>query len=293
MTPSKPVNALARGIAILRYLNAQNEPAGVVQIARDLKINPSTCFNLLRTLAHERLAVFNSSTKRYTPGLGVLELASGVLKRGGYAGLIHPKLEAIAGAYAVTVMLWQLVSPSRVLLIDLAEAPVPVRVHMTVGQRLPSLIGAFGRCFAAFSGLTKDKIRSMFKELRWQDPPTFDQYWADVEKTRRLGYAVDIRHYNKNFTTVATPILSPEGHAEMAISVIVFANDFDANRLRQLAEDMRTVSHDVSRALGSRAHAVMTPANEPRARRTASAARSKAARGSRIGVDSVEKGRRP
>lgn len=274
--PSKPVNALARGIAILRYLNAQSEPTGVVQIARDLKINPSTCFNLLRTLAHERLAVFDPATKKYAPGLGVLELASGVLKQGGYAGLIHPKLESIAGEYAVTVMLWQLISPSRVLLIDLAEAPVPVRVRMTVGQRLPSLIGALGRCFAAYSGLTKDRIRAMFKELRWQDPPTFDEYWADVEETRRLGYAVDIRRYNKNFITVATPIFGRDGRAELAISVIAFANDFDAKRLRQLAEDMRAATDEVSRALGNTPSAVDEPASGRPLRRTAAGGRVRA-----------------
>lgn len=276
--PSKPVGALIRGIAILRYLNAQEESTGVVQIARDLKINPSTCFNLLRTLAHERLVIFNPTTKKYGPGLGVLELSSGILKRGGYARLIHPKLKALASEYAVTVMLWQLISPSRVLLIDLAEAPVPIRVHMAVGQRLPSMIGALGRCFAAYSGLPKDRIRSMFKELRWQDPPSFEEYWADVEETRHCGYAVDIRRYNKNFTTVATPILGPDGRAEMAISVIAFANDFDARRLRQLAEDLRAASDEVSHALGSGA-----PAREPQAsvrqvRRAPLAARAKPSR---------------
>jgi DNA-binding IclR family transcriptional regulator len=278
LNPSKPVNALARGIAILRYLNAQGEPTGVIQIARDLKINPSTCFNLLRTLANERLAVFDPSTKKYASGLGILELASGVLKQGGYARLIHPKLKTIADEYAVTVMLWQLVSPSRVLLIDLAEAPVPVRLHMTVGQRLPSLIGALGRCFAAFGGLAKDRIHAMFKELRWQDPPTFNEYWADVEETRRLGYAVDSRRFNKNFTTVATPIVGRDGRAAMAISVIIFANDFDAKRLRQLAESMRTVTDEASRALGSATAVIEGPANGSAPRRTASGGRAKALR---------------
>jgi len=271
--PNKPVNALTRGIAILRYLNAQTAPTGVVQIARDLRINPSTCFNLLRTLAHERLAVFNPATKKYASGLGMLELANGVLKQGGYARLVHPMLERIASEYTVTVMLWQLVSPHRVLLIDLAEAPVPVRVHMTVGQRLPSLIGALGRCFAAYGGEPKERIRSMFKELRWENPPSFDEYWTDVEETRRLGYAVDIRRYNKNFTTVATPIIGPEGRAEMAVSVIAFANDFDSKRLRQLAEDMRAATDEVSRALGHPERGSEAPAKERPARRAVAVAR--------------------
>ncbi len=246
----KPVNALARGIAILRYLQARDEPVGVIQIARDLTINASTCFNLLRTLTHERLVVFDPATKKYATGLGLLELARGVLNQGGYVQLAHPRLEQLASAHAVTAILWQLVSPSRALLIDLAEAPAPVRVHMTVGQRLPSMIGALGRCFAAHLGLSKEQIRAMFNELRWEDPPTFKQYWAEVEETRRTGFAYDIGGYNKNFTTVAAPILGADGRASMAISAVTFSNHLAKPAMLRLAADMRELAGELSRALG-------------------------------------------
>lgn len=249
--PTRPVNALARGIAILRYLGSEAEPVGVVQIARDLKINTSTCFNLLRTLAHERLAVFDPATKKYSLGLGVLELAHGALKKGGHIRLLHPRLESIADEHKVTVMLWQLVSPSRAMVVDLAEAPTALRVHFTIGQRLPSLIGALGRCFAAHLGLPKAQIKAMFKELRWQDPPTFEQYWADVEETRHNGFAVDIGRYNRNFTTVAAPVLASDGRADMAVSAITFSRDIDRSRLARLAADLKGVTREASRALGS------------------------------------------
>lgn len=248
--PSTPVSALSRGIAILRYLNEQQEPAGVIQIARDLKINQSTCFNLLRTLVHERLAVFDPLTKKYTPGLGVLELASGVLERGSFVRLFHPRLVQVAQAYSATIILWRLVSPTRVLLVDLAEAPVPLRVHMRVGQRLPSLIGALGRCFAAHMGLTKARIKAMFGELRWQDPPRFEDYWADVEAVRRNGFAVDVGNFNRNFTTVAAPVCGPDGLAVMAISAIAFSNDLDPARVAALAEDLRRLAREAERAAG-------------------------------------------
>jgi DNA-binding IclR family transcriptional regulator len=273
--PSKPVNALARGIAILRYLEAREEPVGVVHIARDLGINTSTCFNLLRTLVHERLVVFDSANKKYAPGLGLLELAHGVLKHGGHVRLVHPRLEYIADRYSVTVMLWQLVSPSRALLVDLAESPTPIRVHMSVGQRLPSLIGALGRCFAAHLGLPKARLREMFKELRWQNPPTFKQYWSEVEQARRDGFAVDIGRYNKNFTTVGAAILGPDGVATMAISAIAFSNDLDQARVLHLASDLRAAADDVSRALGSRTSAVV--ADRPAIKRLAAPARKKRA----------------
>lgn len=270
LKPAKPVNALARGIAILRYLDSQGEPVGVVQIARELNINTSTCFNLLRTLAHERLAVFDPKTKRYSPGLGVLELAHGALKQGAHIRLLHPRLEQIADEHKVTVMLWQLVSPSRAMVVDLAESPTPLRVHFTVGQRLPSLIGALGRCFAAHLGLPKAEIKAMFKELRWQDAPTFEKYWSDVEETRKTGFAVDIGHYNRNFTTAAAPILASDGRAAMAVSAITFSGDIDRSRLLQLAADLKRVTGEASRALGNSGALVGPPNAAGNSTRTSS-----------------------
>lgn len=267
--PAKQVNALSRGIAILRYLDSQGEPVGVVQIARDLKINASTCFNLLRTLVHERLAIFDPATKKYSPGLGVLALAHAALKQDGHIQLLHPQLEQIANAHKVTVMLWQLTSPDRAMVVDLAEASTPLRVQFTVGQRLPSLIGALGRCFAGHLNLSKADIKVMFKELRWQNAPTFEQYWSDVEDARRSGYAVDIGRYNRNFTTVAAPILAGNGEATMAISAITFSGDLDRPRMLRLAADLKRVTGEASNALGYSGSSTTTKAVQAGRRKTA------------------------
>lgn len=72
---------LVGGLSVLRYLAAAQTPVGVSRIARDLELNPSTCFNLLKTLVHEGLAVFDETTKTYSVGLGLLALAKGTLER--------------------------------------------------------------------------------------------------------------------------------------------------------------------------------------------------------------------
>ena len=172
-------------------------------------------------------------------------------------------------------MLWQLVSPSRALLVDLAKSPTPIRVHMSVGQRLPSLIGALGRCFAAHLGLPKERLREMFKELRWQNLRRSSSTGRRSEQARRDGFAVDIGRYNKNFTTVGAAILGPDGVATMAISAIAFSNDLDQARVLHLASDLRAAADDVSRALGSRTSAVV--ADRPAIKRLAAPARKKRA----------------
>src|SRR3546814_130749 len=101
---SKLVPALVNAMQILRFINHCDEPPGVSHIAQALGINPSTCFNILKTLVHERLLMFDPTSKRYTLGLGIVELAHGVLNAG-YVPYIHPYLERIATTYDVTALL--------------------------------------------------------------------------------------------------------------------------------------------------------------------------------------------
>lgn len=248
---NKQVNALARGIAILRYLEWQDQPVSVTQAARDLGINTSTCFNLLRTLVHEQLATFDPQSKKYSPSLGILALGRGALKHHGYIQLLHPRLQRVANMHKVTVMLWQLLSTDRAMVVDLAETPSPLRVQFTVGQRLPSLIGALGRCFAAYLNLPKTRLEAMFQELKWQNPPSFEEYWADVKEARCNGFAIDIGRYNRNFTTAAAPILTHESQSAMAVSAIAFSSDIDQSRLLRLAEELKQMTMEASNALGT------------------------------------------
>lgn len=242
--PQKLVPALSSAIRILRYLNRSPEPASVSQIAQALAINPSTCFNLLKTLVYERLLVFDAASKRYSLGLGLVELAHGVLDAG-YLPHFHPRLEEIARRFEVTALLWQDAGQNRFVLVDKAETNAAIRVHLTIGQRFPALIGAFGRCVAAASGIGKEELREHFKELRWQNAPDFESYWQDVQRARETGYAVDHGNFNTGVTTVAAIIAGRNGMARMAISTVVLSTQLGDIDLDALAQAVKAAAREL------------------------------------------------
>lgn len=250
--PDKPVGALVSGLSVLRYLAGTSVPVGVTRIARDLDLHSSTCFNLLKTLVHERLVNFDDSNKTYTIGLGVVELAKGALEQSSYVRLLRPHLEAVATRHRVTATLWQRMPGERVLLVDRADNASAVRVHMSIGQRLPMFIAALGRCMAAHSGLSAGELRSRVSELRWDTGPSFEQYLAEVDAARRLGYAVDREQYVKGVTTASAAILDSAGQPIMAISAVGFAAQLDAAAVQSLGEDLRGRAAEISRVLSGR-----------------------------------------
>lgn len=247
-SPLKTVPALSNAIRILRFINKQATPQGVADVAHALGINPSTCFNILKTLAHERLLIFDPVSKKYALGLGLVELARGAINAG-YIPYVHPHLERIATAFDVTALLWHNAGRNRFVLVDKAESSTAIRVQMDVGQRLPALIGAFGRCVAAQRQLDKTTLRAMFAELRWQNPPTFEQYWRDVQAARVNGYSVDVGHYNRGITTVAAIIADHSELPVMAISTIALTSQLPEAKLAALADQVRASASEISSAM--------------------------------------------
>lgn len=250
--PEKLVGALVNGLSVLRYLAASGSAVGVTRIARELELNSSTCFNILKTLVHEGLVTFDEGTKTYAIGLGLVELAKGSLRHASYVRMLHPQLQELADKYRVTATLWQKSSKERVTLVDLADNSSAVRVHMSVGQRLPIYIAALGRCMAAYSDLTEDQLRERISGLRWEESPSFAEYYAEVQQVRDRGYAIDNGNYVKGVTTVSAPIIDASDKAIMAISTVGFTAQLNKTTIRQLGEELHARSAKISRAFSGR-----------------------------------------
>ena len=250
--PDKPVGALMNGLAILRYLSNANESLGVTRIARDLELNPSTCFNLLKTLAHEGLINFDETSKTYAIGLGVVELAKGALEQNSYVRMIRPHLQEIANRHQVTATLWQRTKGDRVVLLDLADSDSTIRVHMSIGQRLPMYVAALGRCMAAATDLSDDALREKFLALRWENRPSFEDYLKEIEKVRLDGYAVDEGHHVKGVTTVSSAVLDDLKRPVMAISAVGFSAQLSSSDIQDLGGLIQSKTQKISSVISVR-----------------------------------------
>jgi len=248
----KLVGALSAGLAILRHLGDSGSRAGVSRIARDLGLNPSTCFNLLRTLVHEGMVSFDPGTKTYALALGVVELAKGALEQASYARFMRPHMEAVSARHGVTATLWQRAAADRMVLVDRSESDATMRVHMQVGQRLPLYVAAFGRCMAAHSGLSRQALREVFRGLRWEQAPPFEAWLRSVRQARDGGYAVDAGHFVRGATTVSSVVLDAAGAPIMALSAVGFAAQLGAAQVAALGEDLAERAATVGRALAGR-----------------------------------------
>ena len=244
----RDVGAVVHAIHILQFLAEATSPLGVAAVARGTGISPSTCFNILRTLARARFVAFHSTTKVYSLGLAVAELAAGLVGLSP-ADLIRPELERLALNYDMLIVLWRVTDEGHIALIDRAHSLTAVRVEMRLGQRLPTLIGAVGRCFAAVSDLSEGELRRRFNALRWQEPPSFETYLAEVAAARERGWARDDGNLYRGVITVAALVADQAGRPRFGISGITIAGQHSSETVDRLGAELKEVCGFISSSL--------------------------------------------
>lgn len=257
-TPSVPpadqrarqVPAVTRAVAILRLLGKSEEPAGVNAIARALGLVPSTCLHILRALASEGLVVLDPDTKRYALDAGILTLARSVMRRNGFGDVVQPVLDGLSERHGVTAIGVQVVGLRHMVVVAISRSDLPMRIHVDIGSRFPALISATGRCFAAFGDHGWPTLEKQFHKLRWDHPPTFATWRAEVERTRARGYAVDAGAYIRGVTIVAIPVLGRGGPMTHSIVAVGVTEQMERAGVEVLAAEMRTLGADVAERLG-------------------------------------------
>ena len=245
-TAIKMVKPVVNALQILRHLTCTTEPARAVDVSRQLGINQSTCFNILRTLVAEGVVDFDSLSKTYTAGIGLADLVGQFVTQGQRIEVAKPLMRDLAGKFAVTVTLWRPIGVDRIVLVSSEVSPTDLRIDMAEGQRLPYLMGASGRIFATRLDLSETGMKHAFNQLRWSEPVTFDAYWREVQDAKKRGYAIDDGNFARGIMAIAAPVKDKGGAIAFTVSAVMFRNQFDEPGIAQLGKALADLGKKLS-----------------------------------------------
>jgi DNA-binding IclR family transcriptional regulator len=245
----RPVPAVTRAVAVLRLLSRSRSALTLKEIAGELGLVPSTALHILRALVAEQLLRVESETKRYRLGVGMLPLARAVLEQGDFPSLARPRLEELSRRYGVTAIGVELPDLDHMVVVVLARAQAPVRLHVDVGSRFPALISATGRCLAAFTDRPWSEIEQRFRRLRWHNAPSYSAWRKEVEQTRHQGFSIDRGNYIAGVTIAAVPVLNARGVISHTLVAVGLGNQLDRATSLRLARDMKGAAQDVASQL--------------------------------------------
>lgn len=256
--PKKPgsthgviVKPVVNAIGILRYLAQKGAPERAADIARHLEINPSTCFNILRTLVSEDVVDFNPVSKTYSAGLGLARLAEQLVTQGQRVQLALPLMRELAIAHGITVTLWRRMGNDRIVLVSSESSPTDLHIYMPLGQRLPILMGASGRLFVGQMNVADQDLRAEFARIRWARALSFEEYRDQVQLAQRQGWAVDDGYFSDGVLAIAAPVRDTMRSIAYTVSAVMIRSqhgDREA-RIKSLGESLKE--------LGSRLESVL------------------------------------
>jgi DNA-binding IclR family transcriptional regulator len=243
--------AIARAAAILRLLGKSGAPMGVQAIARQLGLVPSTCLYVLRALVEEDLVAFDPDTKRYALDAGVLTLARQWLRRDQFADLAQPVLDRMSREFGLTMLGVQIFGLDRIIVTAMSQSSQNFQLSTQLGSRFPALVSATGRCIAAFGGYPEGELRARFETLRWDEPPSYEEWLRQVAEARREGVAVDAGNYISGVTVVAAPVWKVPGRPSHALVAIGLGSAVRGEGLPRLKQALLGAARSLSEQLSS------------------------------------------
>jgi DNA-binding IclR family transcriptional regulator len=241
--------AISRAAAVLRLLGKSNAPLGVQSIARELGLVPSTCLHVLRALVAEEFVSFDPVTKRYALEAGVLTLARHWLRRNQFTDLAQPALDRLALAFDVTMLGVHIVGLEHIIVVAVSQSGQNFQLSTQIGSRFPALISATGRCIAAFGDHAEQDLEGRFHKLRWDEPPTFEEWKSQVAEVRRTGIAVDAGNYISGVTVIAAPVWRTRAKLSHALVAIGFGSALKRTGLPAVQGAMQSAAQTLSNQL--------------------------------------------
>ena len=246
--------AISRAAAVLRLLGKSDAPLPLQAIARELGLVPSTCLYVLRALVAEELVSFDRDTKRYALEAGVLTLARQWLRRNRFADLAQPMLDRLAQGFGVSMLGVQIIGLDRIITVVASQAE-GFQLNVQVGSRFPALISATGRVIAAFGDYPEAELETRFHKLRWEEPPSFDAWKAQVQETRRQGFGIDAGNYISGVTVLAAPVWkaaqgSGRGRPSHALVAIGIGSALKRNGLPELQGALLSAARNLTQQMG-------------------------------------------
>ncbi len=252
-TPPRKVPAVSRAIAILDYLSNAKEPLGVVPLARHIGLIPSTCLHILRALTENGLVAANPKTKQYSIGAGVLSLARAYARQDQFIQITHERLEELSHKYQCSFAALERSGADECIVVAIGDVKAGLSVRVTIGARFPILVSSAGLCFAAFGAMSDEAIRKGFRDLEWAAPFAFKDWLAEVEKTRKNGYAVDDDHFIIGTRIISVPVFQPDQTLLGCISAVGLRERIDQPTRDAIVKDMRTLADEARAALADQA----------------------------------------
>ena len=236
---------LERGFDILIAL--RDHPDGMVlkEIVQSTGLPFSTAHRLIKIVVDNGFAAFDKSTKRYTLGVRIFELANQVRSVRSFSQISRPQMQKLADRTGETVQL-AILSDGSAMFLEKVGADRSITIRGSVGQREPLWATSSGKVLlASLDAVERDKLIDQL-ELTSHTEYTLTskkKLLAAVENAEREGWAMADGEYDRDVRAIAVPIYNSEGRVVAALNVAGPKFRLPHDLLQSWLPDLKETAH--------------------------------------------------
>ena len=234
------VNALARGLAVLRCFGATRSELSVTEIARMTGDPQPTVWRLCHTLLELGYLTRIAGSEKFAVGIPCLTLGYAVLNGKSFGELALPYLQAFCARFDGTLLLCGRDGLDMVYLQRcLGTSPV-IPANTPIGGRVPIFESATGWAYVA--GAQEDERRELFEAYEEHDPAGAARVIPRLKKAitdhAHTGWILARGAHHPDISSAGVAIRSPDGKSLYALSCGGLASTFTEARLTAIGPSL-------------------------------------------------------
>ncbi len=256
-TASKPrashdIKVLAKTFEILEALHRSDDKgARLSEIAATVKLPKPTVFRILRSLEKLGYVVFDTGLETYRIAQRLKDLGQSRLSEV-IGRLGRPAMMRLLAEFEQTVNLATFEN-NTLIYKDMLEGLRSVRMQPVPGTFLRLTHSALGKSLLAF--LPAERVLALVdgQSRSGQNPGSAlkaSSFLRELQRIRKLGYAVDNQQVEQGLCCVAAPIFDKQGHPVASISISGSSSVLTPAIIRQIGMRVRQACDEISLSLG-------------------------------------------
>lgn len=249
------IQSVEVGFGLLQALGRAAGPLMLRDLAKAAGMSAAKAHRYLVSFQRLQLVVQDGATTRYDLGPAALQLGLASLERLDAVKLARERvarlMEEIGHTLALAV--WGNHGPT---IVHWEESPHAVTVNLRLGDVMPLLSSATGRCFAAYApreaiaALLKEEMARAQKQGRRDVPASMAEVRALLDEVRKRGMARVVDTLLPGIVGFCAPVFDSDGHVAVGLVTLGPSGTFDAEWGGAVEAPLRRAALQLSRDLG-------------------------------------------
>jgi DNA-binding IclR family transcriptional regulator len=251
------IQSVEVGFALLQTLALAREPLMLRDLAAAAAMSAAKAHRYLVSFQRLQLVAQDAASARYDLGPAALQLGLAALARLDAVKLARERIAALMERIGHTLALavWGNHGPT---IVHWEEAPSAVTVNLRLGDVMPLLSSATGRCFAAYlsnesvAPLLAQETAAARKQRRPEIPATLAQARRLLDEVRHRGMARVVDTLLPGSVGFCAPVFDSDGHMVLGLIALGPGGSFDAEWGGVVEQLLREAATQLSKDLGYR-----------------------------------------